>query len=470
MTRSAALGLDLGTSGLKAVLVSDEGELLGRATAEYEVEAPHPGWAETHPAAWEAAADRAVADLRVQAPDIEIAAVGIDGQMHGVVLVDESGEATRPAVLWPDARAATELPRWRELPEAWQLRLANPLTPGMYGPVLGWLSEHEPEVVARSSRAVLPKDWLRSRLASESLVTDPSDASASLLWDVASGNWDTEVAQAVGIDRRLLPEIAPSDSSAGVASGALGIHGVPVSVGCADVAATLLGTGAPSGRYLLTIGTGAQTVLPGVAASGAEPINHHTYRTAGAVQDEPVHYAMAAVMNAGLALTQVVRLLGAEWSELYRSYDVTRDLPTFLPYFAGERLPTPIAAGAGGWSDLGLHTERADLLAAALEGVAFAIRRAVAPLPPAHDETVDLAGGGARTDVLAQLVADVLGRPLRRVEHADATARGAALLGWRAAGHEVAPPASVGEDDVIEPRAAEALEERYARFVSRVAL
>jgi len=470
VTRSAALGLDLGTSGLKAVLVSDEGELLGRATAEYEVEAPHPGWAETDPAAWEAAAARAVTDLRAQVPDAEIAAVGLDGQMHGVVLVDEAGEATRPAVLWPDARAAGELSRWRDLPVDWLQRLANPLTPGMYGPVLGWLSEHEPGVVARSMRAVLPKDWLRSRLVTGSLVTDPSDASASLLWDVAAGDWDIDVAREVGIDQRLLPEIASSDAAVGIATGAWGIGDVPVSVGCADVAATLLGTGAPPGRYLLTIGTGAQTVLPGVSVPGTGPINHHTYRAAGPVRDEASHYAMAAVMNAGLALTQVVRLLGAEWAELYRPYDVSRDLPTFLPFFAGERLPTPITAGAGGWSDLGLHTDRGDLLAAALEGVAFAIRRAVAPLPTAQDEVIDLAGGGARTDVLAQLLADVLGRPLRRVEHTDATARGAALLGWRAAGHQVAPPAGVVEDELIEPKPAEALDERYARFVSKVAL
>lgn len=467
MSTACALGLDLGTSGLKAVLVDVEGKVVAQAARPYDVRSPRPGWAESEPADWESAARTAVLELLEQAADTRVVGIGIDGQMHGAVLTDGVGEPVRPAVLWPDNRAADQLPRWRALDEKTLLALANPLTPGMAGPVLGWLAEHESATVTRARHFLSPKDWLRSRLVSGSFVTDPSDASATLMWSVALDDWDEDLCREVGIDPSLLPETAASASVAGglVAERWTLPPGVPVSVGCADAAATIMGTPAVPGRYTLTVGTGAQVVLPEVAPSSLGPIRYHTYR-----QADEGYYAMAALMNAGLCLARVVRLLGATWADLYNTYDPLRPVPGFLPFISGERLPLALKGSQGGWFGIGLETERSDLLAAALEGVAFAVRRVLADLPDAKDAVVDVTGGGSRHPVFVQLLADVLGRPLRLIERPDATALGAARLGWAVSGSAM-NAASEASGTVIEPSTStpvlDALSGRYETFLAR---
>lgn len=466
MTRPAVLGLDLGTSGIKAVLVAPDGTVLARADRGYALTSPRPGWAETDPVQWETAARDAVSVV-LSTVDVEVVAIGLDGQMHGTVLVDAAGDAVRPAVLWPDGRASAELSAWRRLPTDRLRALANPVVPGMTGPVLSWLAHHEADVVARADRLLLPKDWLRSRLVPGSHVTDPSDASATLLWDLERDAWSEEVLASTAIPRRLLPDVLPSDSVIGrvpddVATSWGLPSGVPVVTGCADAAATLVGSGARPGRLVVTVGSGAQVVLPGVVPRFDEPLSHHTYRSA-----DGGAYAMLAVMNAGIALTRVVELLGGTWEDLYRAYDRTRPVPGFVPFFSGERLPTSVPAGAGRWFGLGLETQRGDLFAAALEGLCFTIRRGVESIPPVDDPVIDVAGGGTRSPVFVQLLADVLGRRLRRIDLEDATAVGAALLGFGAAGLP-RPEAPIRAGDVVEPSASGPLDERYARFLAEV--
>jgi xylulokinase len=468
MTTRATLGIDLGTSGVKALLCEESGAVHGPTSRTYPVAAPHEGWAEIEPALWEQAAKEAVAELLERTPDVEVVAVGIAGQMHGTVLVDEQDAPVRPAVLWPDARAGDQMPRWHGLSEDLRACLANPLTAGMPGPVLGWLAEHEPDSVGRAETFVLPKDWLRSRLV-PSRCTDASDASATLLWDVRTDGWATQVAAAVGVPGRLLPRVARAEEPAGELAPSVAAEWglpayVPVSVGCSDVAATLLGLDAEPHRTVLTVGTGAQLVLPGTAPGiggpGLGPVRHHLYRDA-----VDGWYAMGAVMNAGLALARVVELLGADWDALYRAYDPQRPLPGLVPYFAGERLPEPRDAGQAAWFDLDLGSTRADLLAAALEGVAFTIRRSFEAMPSSA-EVIDLVGGGSRSPVFTQLLADVLHRPLRRLGQRDATVLGASVLGWRAAGRQ---PVRAGAGGVlVEPRSLAPLDERYARFLVHV--
>jgi xylulokinase len=466
MSRPCVLGLDLGTSGVKAVLVATDGSILARAERGYPVDSPRAGWAETDPARWEAAAREAVASV-LASVDADVVAVGLDGQMHGTVLIDHTGMPVRPAVLWPDGRAAGELSAWQELARMRLRALANPVVPGMTGPVLAWLSRHEPEVVARAERVLLPKDWLRTRLVPDAWVTDHSDASATLLWDLERDEWSSDVLGAAGIRPDLLPEVVSSDAVVGTLgpdeaqSWGLPV-GIPVIAGCADAAATLVGSRSAPGRLVVTVGSGAQVVLPGVTPSFDGPVTHHTYRTAAGGA-----YAMVAVMNAGIALTRVVELLAATWDELYRDYDRDRPIPGFVPFLSGERLPTPVEAGSGRWYGIGLETERRDLFAAALEGLCFTIRRAVDSMPQVTDSAIDVAGGGTRSTVFAQLLADVLGRELRRVDMQDATATGAAMLAFEAAGLDV-PPVSPPRGLAVRPHDAGPLAERYARFLVEV--
>uniref|UniRef100_UPI0028A692CC FGGY-family carbohydrate kinase n=1 Tax=Aeromicrobium sp. TaxID=1871063 RepID=UPI0028A692CC len=232
--------------------------------------------------------------------------------------------------------------------------------------------------------------------------------------------------------------------------------------GCADAAATLVGSASTPGRLVVTVGSGAQVVLPGVVPRFEGPITHHTYRSA-----DGGAYAMLAVMNAGIALTRVVELLGGGWDDLYRDYDRSRPIPGFVPFLSGERLPTVAPAGSGRWFGIGLETQRGDLFAAALEGLCFTIRRGVESIPAVDDPVIDVAGGGTRSPVLVQLLADVLGRRLRRIDLEDATAVGAALLGFGAAGLAL-PVASALTGAIVEPGDPGPLSERHARFLSEV--
>jgi xylulokinase len=442
VTRPALLGIDLGTSGVKAVLLGADGEVLAEAAASYPVDTPRPGWAETNPGAWWQAVVTAVRSARARAVDAEVHAVGVDGQMHGLVLADGDGRPLRPAMLWADTRAMGELAAWRRLPEARRAALANPLVPGMTGPLLRWAWRQEPEVYRQARWALLPKDWIRHQLTG-AIATEPSDASATLLWDLPADRWASDVATDVGLHPELLPPVADSGDRAGVtlpdAAAALGVGaGVPVAAGAADTAAALLATGLTDPHDVqLSVGTGGQLVRPVLRPDPAAAPRTHLYRAAAPDQ----WYAMAAIQNAGLALDWARRTLGADWNELYDSAHASRPGAqgiTFVPYLTGERTPVLRSDARGGWLGLGLSADRRTLLQAAVEGVAFAIRHAFEVLPGPRPGQIRLVGGGALDPRFQTVLADVLQVRLQLVEVRSASAIGAALLAARAAGIE--PP------------------------------
>ncbi|WP_259607253.1 xylulokinase [Microbacterium neungamense] len=328
----------------------------------------------------------------------------------------------------------------------------------MAGPVLGWLQVHRPDAVARAARALSPKDWLRSRLVPGSLVTDASDASATLMWDVFADDWCTGLLEEAGLPVELLPEVRPSDAEAGRIPGDVarswGLpEGIPVAVGCADVAATMLAVEDPDAVAAVVLGTGAQAVAMGVVPQRSSAPRHHTYR---ATDDR--RYAMVASTNAGLALTRVCTLLGIEWPELYASpFDALGpDDPVFLPFFAAERLPDPLPGGRASWRRLSSHGGRELLAASAVEAVLFGVRRALEALPVGRGP-VQVAGGGTADPRVRQFLADALDRPLLVSEARDATALGAAHLALRTLGR--APKRRVGSLALLRP--SRSVDERY---------
>jgi xylulokinase len=440
--RPALLGIDLGTSSVKAVITDLEGAVLSQATGDYPVVHDRPGWAETDPADWLAATVSTVRQAVGEA-HADPQAIGLSGQMHGVVPTDASGQPVRRAMLWSDARAVGELTRYENLPDDVRIRLANPLTPGMAGPMLAWLVRHERDTYRRLRWALQPKDWLRAQLTG-GFASEPSDASATLLYDLSRDAWDGEVVEALGLDAAILPELLPNAGHrAGEltsrAADLLGLRaGIPVAAGAADTAAAALGSGlVHAGTAQLTIGTGAQVVTPltGLPAglSGRSPVTH-LYRAA----TEHGWYAMAAVLNGGLALAWVRQVLGMSWQELYDSAEdePEPDDPFFLPHLNGERTPYLDPGLRGAWTDLAPRHDRPRLARAALEGVAFAIRDAVGSVlsPAMGIDQLRLAGGGSTHAGWRQLLADVLGYPLHAVDVAAASGRGAAMLGGKAAG------------------------------------
>ncbi|RIH77743.1 Xylulose kinase [Meiothermus hypogaeus] len=462
---SVFLGIDLGTGSCKALLLSSDGAIVAEASQAYAVHAPKPGWAESDPPDWWQAVAKAVrAVVDGQAPQVQ--AIGLSGQMHGVVLVDATGNPLRPAILWADGRATQELQALEALPDTLRHRLANPAAVGMAAASLLWLKTHEEALYQKARWALQPKDWLRLWLTGKA-HSEPSDASGTFLYDLLADTWAFEVMEALGLRPDLFPPLVGSAGIAGYlgpeAARHLGLPtGIPVAAGAADTAAALLGCGLKLGEAQLTVGSGAQlTVL--LAEAKVDPtLRTHLFRAALPGQ----WYAMAAMQNAGLALEWVRALLGLSWEQAYQEAQSVApgcEGLTFLPYLTGERTPhlDPLARGV--WAGLGRHHRRGHLMRAALEGVAYSLREGLEALGEAVSPhgPLRLAGGGTAHPFWQQLLADVLKRPLTESPVRSASARGAALLGAMALGVRLSVSWQPSETTAL-PRAS--YEEGYTRF------
>jgi xylulokinase len=473
--RQAVLGIDLGTSQVKALVMDPDGEILWRGRAGYPVAAPAEGRAETDPEDWWRATVTAVREALTgaSAAEVEIAGVGIAGQMHGVVLSGEDGRPVRAAILWLDRRAGAEADRYRELPAELTAPLGNQPSAGMAGPVLCWLARHEPAALRRARWALQPKDWLRLRLTGRA-ATDPTDASGTLLFDLPRDAWAGDLIEALGLPADKLPPILEPAGIAGRLlpgpASELGLTpGIPVATGAADTAAALYaagldtaldpaeagtgagptgtgteagaavvrpggaGAGRESGEWaLLMVGTGGQWV---VAEDDFRPTeNTNLFRAVGGG-----FYRLAPAQNVGAALDWVRRVFGVSWQELYgtAARPWRAGTPVFLPYLARERWD-PVTTGM--WAGLTLAHERDDLLRGALEGVAFLLRRRLDDLRAAgHQPQAAIAGGGgASHPAWRQLLADVVGLPLHPADTGWLSAAGAARVAAAATGMRLA--------------------------------
>lgn len=433
------LGIDLGTGSAKALLLEINGTVIAEASHAYAVRSPQPGWAETDPSEWWNAVAIAVRTV-MQDQDDRVQAIGLSGQMHGVVLTDAKGEPLRPAILWADMRSSHALKCYQALAPNLQKQLANPITTGMAGATLLWLQQYEPDVYATARWALQPKDWLRFRLTGE-VAAEPSDASGTLLYDFSADQWAIDVLGALHLRADWLPTLAPSTSIAGTltiaAATQLGLRsGLPVIAGAADTAAAMLGSGVlQPGIVQLTVGSGAQIVTLRSQPIADPHVRTHLYHTALPHQ----WYTLAAMQNAGLSLEWVRHLLGLSWQQVYAdAFTVAPGCEelTFLPYFTGERTPHLDSNARGAWVGLGLHHDRSHLMRSALEGVAFAIKQGLEAIVATgiNVTVLRLAGGGTLELAWRQLLADVLQLPLYSVTVSAASARGAAILAGMGSG------------------------------------
>jgi len=438
--RRAVVGIDLGTSQVKALIMGAGGEILGRGRAGYRVASPGEGRAETDQKEWWRGTVAAVREALAEASaDVEVAAIGVDGQMHGVVLAGDDGNAVRPAILWLDRRAEAEAARYAELPAELTRPLGNQASAGMAGPMLGWLAAHEPDVLRQARWALQPKDWLRMRLTGRA-ATDPTDASGTLLFDLARDVWAWDLIDALGLPGGKLPPVLGSAEVAGHLlpgpAGELGLPpGIPVAAGAADTAAALYAAGLDAGQALLTVGTGGQWMVP---EREFRPVrNTNLFRSVGAGPAAGGFYRLAPVQNAGVALDWVRGVLGVTWQQLYDTAGRPwrADTPVFLPYLARERWDPTMA---GTWAGLTLAHTREDLMRGALEGVAFLLRKRLDDLRAAghQPDAAGLGGGGATHPGWRQLLADVLALPLHPADTSWLSAAGAARVAAAAAGME----------------------------------
>lgn len=460
MTRDALLGLDLGTSSLKALLLGADGTTLGEHVEGYPTTQPQPGWSEQDPEAWWRACERATraaleAARRSHGP-LEVRGIGLSGQMHTVVLVDAGGRPLRPAITWMDTRAQGLLTgAERRIEEAGLApELANPVVLSMTLLPLLWLRAFEPTVLEQATALLVAKDALRVRLTGV-LCSEPTDASATLLADVPGRRWSSRLAQAFELPEGLLPPLVASDAAAGTllpeAAHALGLPaGIPVAAGAGDQQAAAVGMGTlRPGQMQLMVGTGAQVLAVRERAEPDPAGRLHTFcHVRGFVQQ-------ASVNNAGAALDWARQLLGARWEEVYAAPLDQPHLPAFVPYLTGERTPLMKGYARGAWLGLEPGHDRASLLAAAVVGVITSIADGVQAVlaSGAVRGAVRASGGGLREPRFAQAVADAIGLPLALVRRGAASAVGAALLGGVAAGvyPDVEVAAAQVADDATEP-------------------
>lgn len=467
------LGIDLGTGSVKALLFDVDGTVLAEASQSYPVNSPKPGWAETAPEAWWSAVAIAVRQI-VDNSSGTVEAIGLSGQMHGVVLVDKEGQPLRPAILWADTRSSDVLDAYWQLPTELQMRLANPITAGIAGPTLLWLRQSEPSLYAAAHWVLQPKDWLRLHLTGRA-AADPSDASGTLLYDVRSDQWAFEVIDALNLRADWLPELIPSAHIAGYLTAQAADHlglkaGLPVVAGAADTAAAILGSGLlEPGAIQLTVGSGAQIIRPLAQVNGDLSLCTHLYRAALPGQ----WYQLAAIQNAGVALEWVRRILGLSWAEVYAPANAVPpgcEGLTFLPYLTGERTPHLDPHVRGTWAGLGLHHTRSHLMWAALEGVAFAIKQGVEAIAPPDTpiSALRLAGGGTLEPAWRQLLATVLQIPLHSITTPAASARGAAILAGLGVGiygeEQSIPPISTSTNSTAPEAFTAELEAAWMRF------
>ena len=408
------VGLDVGTSAVKGVAIDGEGHVLATASAEYPLSRPHPGWSEQEPEDWWRAAE----DVLGRLPE---GPVGLSGQMHGLVVLDDEQRVLRPAILWNDQRTAAECAEIEELVGFTRLLelTGNRALNGFTAPKVLWLRRHEPELYGRIRHVLLPKDYVRLRLTGE-LAVDVADASGTLLFDVRRRGWSEEVCAALEIPLEWLP---PAHESTEVA-------------GAGDQAAAALGVGiVRPGPVSLVLGTSGVVFSPLAAYEHDREGRLHAF--CHAVPD--TWHAMGVMLSAAGSAAWLRGILAAVLVDLEAEagqWPPGSEGLLFAPYLAGERTPHPDPDARGAFVGISARHDRGALWRAMLEGVAYGLRDSLELLRElgARPESGRVSGGGARSELWLRILASVLGLPLETTESEEGSAFGAALLAGVRAG------------------------------------
>jgi xylulokinase len=448
--RETFLGLDIGTSSVKALLIDADQRVVAEASAPLGLSRPHPLWSEQEPEDWFNGVEAAVATVRRHSPvEFEaLAAIGLSGQMHGATLLDASNKPLRPAILWNDGRSFAEcLELKRRVPDL-EKRTGNLAMPGFTAPKMLWVAAHEPEIAKATKRVLLPKDYVRLRLSGEA-VSEMSDASGTLWLDVGRRRWDEDLLVATGLSLAAMPRLVEgSEVSAHLSSEIARAWGldkrkIPIAGGGGDNAASAIGVGAfAPGAGFVSLGTS------GVVFSVTDRFVSLPERTLHAFCHALPQrwHGMAVTLSAASALTWIAGLIGHERdigdlvagaATFAQPKSAVASAPIFLPYLSGERTPHNDAEATGMFAGLRADHRADALVFAVMEGVAFSLADSVEVLDAAGARPVRplMVGGGARSEFWGQMIADVTGLTIDLAQGAEAgAALGAARLGMLAAG------------------------------------
>ncbi len=472
------IGIDIGTSEVKAVLVDESQAVLGTGHAALPISRPRPLWSEQDPRDWWTATVAALGGLRRAQPKAYAAVrgLGLSGQMHGATLLDAGQRVLRPAILWNDGRASAQCAELERRETSSRKITGNITMPGFTAPKLMWVEQHEPEVFRSVAQVLLPKDYVRLQLTGEA-VSDMSDAAGTLWLDVAARDWSDAMLAATHLQRRHMPRLVEGSQASGTlradVASLLGLDpAVVVAGGAGDNAASAAGLGvAAPGSAFISLGTSGVYF---VANPAFLPNPEHGVHAFCHCFPNTWHQ-MSVMLSAASSLHWLCGVTHAD-SEAQlldeaQALGAHASVPLFLPYLSGERTPHNNPYATGVFFGLTHDTTRAHLARSVIEGVSFAFADGQQALLAggAHIESVSLVGGGSRSALWAQLLADTLGRPLdRRLGAEIGAALGAARLARLARTDEgiasvcIAPPVR----DRFEPDAQphHALASRHARF------
>ena len=466
------LGLDLGTSGLKGVVVAPDQTILAETTAPLSVARPYSGWSEQDPADWIAACESVLAALGAKVDLKRIEAIGLSGQMHGATLLDASDKVLRPSILWNDTRSAKEAaeldadPRFRAIS-------GNIVFPGFTAPKLVWCAGHEPELFGKVAKVLLPKDYLRLWLTGEH-VAEMSDAAGTSWLDTGARKWSDDLLAATGLTQSQMPRLVEGSEVSGYLRGDLasrfGIRsGIPVAGGGGDNAASAVGVGVvKAGQAFVSLGTSgvlfaASDAYQPDAASAVHSFCH-------ALPD--TWHQMGVILSATDALNWFAANLGEEAAALTGSLG-TLHAPSralFLPYLGGERTPHNDAAIRASFLHLDHAADRAAMVRAVLEGVTHAVRDSYDALTGTGTriESLIAVGGGSRSDYWLKAIATTLGLPISVPVAGDfGGAFGAARLAMMAAtgaGAEIATAPQIAKTIESDTTLTSAFAEAHARY------
>ncbi len=450
------LGIDVGTTGSKSLLINEMGQVTASATVEYPMYTPHPQWAEQDPEDWWQATVESIGRVLAESganPD-QVVGVGLTGQMHGLVLLDKDGAVLRPCILWNDQRTGSQC-AWitdKVGPKRVLQLTGNPVLPGFTAPKIIWVREHEPEVYEKAVKVLLPKDYIRYRLTGE-FATEVSDASGTSLFDVGRRRWAREMLEALDIPAEWLPECYESPVVSGHISktGAevTGLKaGTPVVGGGGDQAAQAVGSGIiETGLVSVTVGTSG-VVFASTDEFVVEP-EGRLHAFCHAVPNK--WHLMGVMLSAGGSLRwyrdtlgrmekEIANLVGRDPYELLTAEAAQAPVGSegliFLPYLTGERTPYPDPNARGVFMGLTLRHDKAHLGRAVLEGVSYGLRDSLELMKDLGLEIrqVRASGGGARSDLWRQILADVFDTELVVINVTEGAAYGAALLAGVGAG------------------------------------
>lgn len=496
MNEPHLLGLDIGTSSTKAVVIDPAGRVIGTGTTPLRLATPRPGWTEQDPEEWWsascAAIGAALAGARVSPSSI--AAVGLSGQMHGAVLLGAHHEVIRPALLWNDQRTSGHLAEVEAAAGGERdliLRSGNAANTGFQAPKLLWVRRHEPELFARIRHVLLPKDYVRFRLTGD-LLTDVGDASGTLLFDITTRHWMTDVVQRLGFDPSWFGTVVESACVAGTitagASRATGLPvGLPVVAGSGDNQCGAIGSGVVSaGQGLVILGTSGVVYAPASSpkphTKGPTPGLTHAMCAADGTASTPGSWCVTGVTLSAAGALQWFRdvvapgepfdsLLAQAWA-----IPAGADGVRCVPQFAGERCPVRDAGARARFHGLSLSHGRGHLARAVVEGVAFSLVRSIEVVRElgVSIRRLRAVGGGARSAPWLSMIASLSGLPINRLTAEEGGAFGAALLAGVGAGvwpgvREACAATITVSDTVDAPAPGEGLAEAYQDFLRLIA-